>query len=566
MRSYLSNPRSYTTRSQMEQLTPDQIQNNEGGYIWSVDKWDRLRRFLVLGSEGGTYYAGERELTKENVRGLDDCIQENASKTARMIHEMRDRAPKRDVIFYSWAYTFTKGDQEAKSYIESNFNYVVRTGSDLLQFVAFIDEMRGWGRSLRRLVSSWYEYHQLNSSLAYQMLKYQNRFGWSHKDVLRRCRYGSKGEVANLPELRWTVKSDLDERLVRRKDSGVSTYYEGIDQSGMPHILDAYEEIKAGVTEERLCALIETNRMSHEMVPNNHKNSPKVWEALLGHMPMTAMIRNLGKMSNVGLLGPMSSYNPIVLEKLDAYNVAKSKVHPIQFIMAYLTYGQGHGTRGSLRWDPVGAIVKGLEDAFYTSFGNVEPTGKNMLIGIDVSGSMMGGEIAGAPGLTPAFGAITLAMVAARRETNCHIMGFDHGMIDLNITAADTLESALQKGSCLNYGGTDCSLPMKYATSKGWDIDAFLVLTDSETYYGDIHPSEALARYRKSRKDETGSLRDGSPLRKAKESASKARLAVIGMTSNNFTIADPNDPGMLDVVGFDSATPQLLSNFFKGEI
>ena len=191
---------------------------------------------------------------------------------------------------------------------------------------------------------------------------------------------------------------------------------------------------------------------------------------------------------------------------------------------------------------------------------------RTCLSSIDVSGSMMGGEVAGCPGLTPAFGAITLAMVAARRETNAHIMGFDHGMIDLNITEADTLDSALKKGSCLNYGGTDCSLPMKYATQKGWDVDAFLVLTDSDTFYGDIHPSEALARYRKKRKDEMGGLRDGSPLRTHKESAAHARLAVIGMTSSGFTIANPNDPGMLDVVGFDSATPQLLSNFFKGDV
>jgi len=38
------------------------------------------------------------------------------------------------------------------------------------------------------------------------------------------------------------------------------------------------------------------------------------------------------------------------------------------------------------------------------------------------------------------------------------------------------------------------------------------------------------------------------------------------MTSNGFTIADPNDAGMMDVVGFDSAAPQVISNFARGEI
>jgi 60 kDa SS-A/Ro ribonucleoprotein len=31
--------------------------------------------------------------------------------------------------------------------------------------------------------------------------------------------------------------------------------------------------------------------------------------------------------------------------------------------------------------------------------------------------------------------------------------------------------------------------------------------------------------------------------------------------SNGFTIADPSDAGMLDVVGFDTATPSIIADF-----
>jgi 60 kDa SS-A/Ro ribonucleoprotein len=34
--------------------------------------------------------------------------------------------------------------------------------------------------------------------------------------------------------------------------------------------------------------------------------------------------------------------------------------------------------------------------------------------------------------------------------------------------------------------------------------------------------------------------------------------------SNGFSIADPNDAGMLDIVGFDTAAPQVLADFVKG--
>ena len=39
-----------------------------------------------------------------------------------------------------------------------------------------------------------------------------------------------------------------------------------------------------------------------------------------------------------------------------------------------------------------------------------------------------------------------------------------------------------------------------------------------------------------------------------------------GMASNGFSNADPADPGMLDVVGFDTATSQLISDFARGAL
>jgi hypothetical protein len=40
-----------------------------------------------------------------------------------------------------------------------------------------------------------------------------------------------------------------------------------------------------------------------------------------------------------------------------------------------------------------------------------------------------------------------------------------------------------------------------------------------------------------------------------------AKLVVVGVASNGFSIADPDDAGMLDVVGFDTAAPQVMGQF-----
>ncbi len=101
--------------------------------------------------------------------------------------------------------------------------------------------------------------------------------------------------------------------------------------------------------------------------------------------------------------------------------------------------------------------------------------------------------------------------------------------------------------SDLPFRGTDGALPMLYAQARGREVDAFVIYTDSETWAGDVHPAQALQDYRRA-------------------SGIDARLVVVGMVSNGFSIGDPADPGMLDVVGFDTATPQMISDFVRGSL
>ena len=99
--------------------------------------------------------------------------------------------------------------------------------------------------------------------------------------------------------------------------------------------------------------------------------------------------------------------------------------------------------------------------------------------------------------------------------------------------------------SDLPFGGTDCALPMLYAIEREREVDTFVIYTDSETWAGEVHPAQALRSYRE-------------------RSGINARLVVVGMVSNGFSIADPDDPGMLDVVGFDTGTPAVIAGFATG--
>src|SRR5213075_1240072 len=102
-----------------------------------------------------------------------------------------------------------------------------------------------------------------------------------------------------------------------------------------------------------------------------------------------------------------------VAQLRDAHRIRRARVHPIAVLAALRTYAAGHGARGRGTWSPVREVVDALDDAFYTSFGNVEPAGKRLLLALDVSGSMTGGSVAGVPGLSPRDASAALALVTA---------------------------------------------------------------------------------------------------------------------------------------------------------
>ena len=101
------------------------------------------------------------------------------------------------------------------------------------------------------------------------------------------------------------------------------------------------------------------------------------------------------------------------------------------------------------------------------------------------------------------------------------------------------------------FGGTDCALPMLYATKKKLNVDNFIIFTDNETWAGNIHPYKALENYKE-------------------KFNPNAKLIVCATANNCYTIADRATSSMknslgerstLNIVGFDSAWPQLIREF-----
>lgn len=527
-------------------VAPGMARNAAGGAAFPVDDWKRMERFLVLGSEGGSYYASERALTRENATATLACIAQDGARAVDMIVAISDsgRAPKNDPAIFALALAAASDDEATRAAALQALPKVCRIGTHLFQFADAVNEFRGWGRGLRRAVADWYLDKPIDA-LALQAVKYKSREGWSHRDLLRLAHpQAEAGDASRRALFDWMCGREAA-------------------PDALPALARAHDKAQALETAEEVAALVRACALPREAVPPEWQTHKAVWDALLHDMPMHAMIRTLNRMTSAGLLQPMSEAARFVAEKIaNADALAKARVHPLALLIAHATYAGGRGLRGKLSWDPVREIVDALDDAFYMAFETVEPANKRIVIGLDVSGSMMAGQVAGAP-LSPREAAAAMALVTVATEPKTHVLAFSaagdeawaspsgsrfagisDGLTPFPISAKQRLDDVLKRMQNMPFGGTDCALPMLYALDKKIKADAFVIYTDSETWAGAIHPSEALKRYR----DKTGIA---------------AKLVVVAMVSNGFSIADPNDAGMLDVVGFDAAAPALIADFLR---
>lgn len=533
---------------QTKRVSKDQVKNSAGGFVYQIDEFARLQRFLVLGSEGGTYYTSEKKLTKQNAKNVLKCIKKDGLKTVAQIVEVSKsgRAPKNDPALYALALCISEGDLATKRAAAAALPEVARIGTHLYHFCAYVETMRGWGALLRWAVKNWYE-SKPAEKLAYDAIKYRQRDGWTHRDVLRLAH--PQGDNAPIYDY---ITHGLPLTKTGRVKASAKT---------LPDMILGYEAAQKSENAKTTAALVRQYGLPREALKTEHLNDVEVWNAMLDTgMPMTAMIRNLPTMTRNGVF-KSAAYKKIVLDQLQNVDALhKARIHPLNVLTAMKTYAGGHSMRQmgqnlygayyipdtSKGWTPVGDIVDALDDAFYACFDNVTPSGKNHLIGVDISGSM--GAIFGPSPLQCIEAAAALAMVALHAEPEVTVGVFNTQFtIRKGLSKRQRLDDAV-KTIVGGWGyGTDCAKPYQWATKQDHSIEAFISITDNETWHGNQHPKQALDEYRQ-------------------KSGHDAKGVVVGMTATEFSIADPNDPGMLDVVGFDSAAPSLISEFVAGSI
>jgi 60 kDa SS-A/Ro ribonucleoprotein len=121
---------------QSQPADPRQVQNSAGGYTFTVAPLERLRRFLVLGIDGGTYYASERELTEANAEVVLAWARDRAGELVDEVVSISTsgRAPRNNAALFALAAAAALGDAEGRKAALAALPKVARTGTHLFVF------------------------------------------------------------------------------------------------------------------------------------------------------------------------------------------------------------------------------------------------------------------------------------------------------------------------------------------------------------------------------------------------------------------------------------------------
>lgn len=525
----------------------DMTRNNAGGFTFKKDLWTKLEDFIILGTEGGTYYLGEDKLTGQNVQVINEAIEADGVRAVKLATEISTSRPprafKNKPAIFVLAAALAQGDLETRRAVRARMYQVARTTDHLSAFWGYYKALGGKriGRIARGTLAGWF-LNGTTEQVAWKALKARQRRTpqgepLALRDVLRIAH--PQADTCEREALFGWLAGNVSDDIARQRVAAI----------------DAYLEAQAVTTTRQAIKVVTERGVPWEYLPDTMRSRPEVWDVLIDTVGITALIRNLARITEMGVLKPMGSATNRVRGRLTSpAELERGRIHPMDVFLALRVYNSGRSQpnpKAPVRiWHPLSPISDALEEAYDLSFGFVEPSGKRLLLAVDSSGSMSstwGGALdyGGSRLGYPYEIANAMAIIISRIEKyNAHVIDVDTSVHASKVTPRTNLREISRWRP--SGGGTDMSLPFAYAERERLEVDGIVVFTDNETWAGSWqHPSQALKSYR----------RRINPA---------ARAVVASMTAAGHSIGDPRDEGVLNMAGMDASLPKVINSFVRG--
>jgi 60 kDa SS-A/Ro ribonucleoprotein len=432
--------------------------NPEGFPSFQRSDKEAYLQVLLTNTLTGTFYAQEAELLKESLDLHRRMTAQESPFAARALVYARREGLMRLQPIVGLAH-LAKADL---GLFHKVFSQVIQTPGDLTDFVEIVRggvAPGGMGRSIKTAINLW-----LNGLSEYHAIKYATGGqGYSLRDVLRvtHPKPISPAQDAIFVWLTDAEKWDQPERQALTPQIGAFEQLKCLDASG---------------DQAAVRALIAQGRLPYEVVTGVIKPDQDTWVELMRQMPFMALLRHLNTLQRAGVLMVEDHARYVVGRLTNTDALRKAKILPFQLFASY---------RHFKAEQPAERLVsEALAEAMDLAFVNLPDLGGAICIAPDVSGSM-----SGFIGRDNATRYIDIAGIFAgallKANPKALVLPFENQVVEVKLSARDTLVTTANKLAKIGGGGTAVSAPVSALLDRKIKVDTFIGITDNIEWAAD---------------------------------------------------------------------------------
>jgi 60 kDa SS-A/Ro ribonucleoprotein len=490
-----------------KQLPAANARNEASGKAYLRTPEAALALYAATGCLNGTFYAdAQSQLDKV----LELCAQVSSAFVAKVAIHARERGHMKDMpaLLLAWL------AQHDGKLCEQVFARVIDNGRMLRNFVQILRSgvvgRKSLGTRPKRLVRQWLENADVNQIL--------------HAAV------GQQPSLADI--VRMVHPKPADEQRAALYAWLIGKPH---DAGFLPELVQTYEAFKRG---EGKGAVPDLNFQYLTALPLDREQ----WTQIARRASWQTKRMNLNTFLRHGVFADKGMTAEFARSLGKAENVRKARVLPYQLLGAWNAADKGLPQ----------VIRDALQDAMEAATENTPWLAGNVVVAVDISGSMHSPVTGHRKGATTTLRCIDVAALVAacirRKNPSARIMPFDTEVRRALINARDSIITQAKQLASMPAGGTRVSAPVQQLNKERACVDMLVIISDNESW-ADTQAGRA-----------TATMKEWAEL-KARNPAAKLVCIDLQPYATSQTVAQED---VLHVGGFSDAVFDLLADAANG--
>lgn len=482
------------------------VKNNEGGTSFEFTEKQMLAQLAATGCLNNTFYV-EAEHQLETILKLTQSV--DPLFIAKTALYAREKGFMKDMPAILVA-ILTDKDPELFKRV---FPRVIDNGKMLRNYVQIIRSgaigRKSFGTAPKMVIQKW-----INSRSANQLLRDSVGQSPSLSDIIKMVR----------------PKPETNER------EALYGYFIGkkVNTELLPSLITEYEDYRKNGGSK-------VPNVPFELLTSLPLGKDE-WTEIAFNASWQTLRMNLNTFKRHGVFKSESVVEFVAQKLSDRNLIRSSRVFPYQLLAAY----------SNAEADMHYKIKEALQDALEIATNNIPLYKGNVVIAVDVSGSMQSPVTGYRKGSTTKVKCIDVAALVAasilRVNKNARVIPFENKVVYLQLNPRDSVVTNAHMLAAVGGGGTNCSAPMSLLNNEDYKADVIIYISDNESWVD--------SRFYRSN---TGLTLQWNIYKKKNPDA---KLICIDLTPNKTTqIANAKD--VLNIGGFSDNVFSVIDEFIQ---